>query len=79
MARIARRRCGSASLLEYNSLMKLYSWNVNGIRAVLRKDLLKPFLDAESPDVVCLQETKAGTGHEDIDLPGYHQFWNSAL
>jgi len=58
--------------------MKLYSWNVNGIRAVLRKDLLKPFLDAESPDVVCLQETKAGTGHEDIDLPSYHQFWNSA-
>jgi exodeoxyribonuclease III len=58
--------------------MKLYSWNVNGIRAVLRKDSLAPFIKAESPDVLCLQETKAGSDHADIDLPGYHQYWNSA-
>ena len=58
--------------------MKLISWNVNGIRAVLRKDALAPLIAAESPDILCLQETKAGTGHTDIDLPGYHQYWNSA-
>jgi exodeoxyribonuclease-3 len=58
--------------------MKLYSWNVNGIRAVTRKNLLMPFIEAEQPDILCLQETKAGAGHTDLDLPGYHQFWNSA-
>lgn len=58
--------------------MKLYSWNVNGIRAVTRKDLLMPFIEAENPDILCLQETKAGADHSDIELPGYHQFWNSA-
>jgi exodeoxyribonuclease III len=58
--------------------MKLYSWNVNGIRAVLRKDSLAPFMAAEQPDIIALQETKAGLGHTDIELPAYHQFWNSA-
>jgi len=58
--------------------LKLYSWNVNGIRAVLRKEALKPFLEAEHPDILCLQETKAGADHADIEAAGYHQFWNSA-
>jgi len=58
--------------------MKLYSWNVNGIRAVLRKDAFKPFIDAEQPDVLCLQETKAQPGEAVIELPGYHEYWNSA-
>jgi len=58
--------------------MKLYSWNVNGIRSVLRKDALAPFLRAEDPDVLCLQETKAQPGEAVVDAPGYHEFWNSA-
>ncbi len=58
--------------------MKLYSWNVNGIRAVLRKDALIPFITAENPDILCLQETKAQPGEALVDLPGYHEYWNSA-
>ena len=59
--------------------MKLYSWNVNGIRAVLKKGLFQPFLAAHEPDVLCLQETKAERGQLEIDLPGYHEYWNSAV
>ncbi len=59
--------------------MKLYSWNVNGIRAVMKKGLFNPFLEAHKPDVLCLQETKAERGQLEIDLPGYHEYWNSAL
>jgi len=59
--------------------MKIYSWNVNGIRAVLKKGLFKPFLDAHRPDVLCLQETKAERGQIEIDLPEYHEYWNSAV
>lgn len=58
--------------------MKIYSWNVNGIRAVIRKNLFVPFFEQESPDIVCLQETKAQQGEAVIDLPGYEEFWNSA-
>ncbi|HKX72915.1 MAG TPA: exodeoxyribonuclease III [Candidatus Saccharimonadales bacterium] len=58
--------------------MKLYSWNVNGIRAVVRKELFKPFIDKEQPDIICLQETKAQQGQAEIDLPGYEEYWNSA-
>jgi exodeoxyribonuclease III len=59
--------------------VKIYSWNVNGIRAVLKKDRLLPFLAAHQPDILCLQETKAERGQFEIDLPGYHEYWNSAL
>ncbi len=59
--------------------MKLYSWNVNGIRAVIKKNLLAPFIEAHRPDVLCLQETKAERGQIEIELPGYHEYWNSAL
>lgn len=58
--------------------MKLYSWNVNGIRAVVRKELFKPFIDKEQPDILCLQETKAQQGQAVIDLQGYEEYWNSA-
>lgn len=58
--------------------MKLYSWNVNGIRAVIRKDLLKPFVEAEAPDVLCLQETKAQPNEIVLDEYGYHSYVNSA-
>lgn len=59
--------------------MKISSWNVNGIRAVLRKEALAPFLQAEAPDILCLQETKAQPGEAVVDAPGYHAFWNSAV
>ena len=59
--------------------MKIYSWNVNGIRAVLRKNLFQPFLERHSPDILCLQETKAERGQVEIELPGYHEYWNSAV
>lgn len=58
--------------------MKLVSWNVNGIRAVLKKDAFKPMLNALSPDILCLQETKAEQGQAEIDLPEYEEYWNSA-
>ncbi len=59
--------------------MKLYSWNVNGIRAVVNKGLFMPFLNKHRPDILCLQETKAERGQVQIDLPGYHEYWSSAL
>lgn len=58
--------------------MKIYSWNVNGIRAVIKKDEFGPFVKTHSPDIVCLQETKAMQGQAEIDLPDYEEYWNSA-
>lgn len=60
------------------SLMKLISWNVNGIRAVLRKDAFLPFVASEQPDILCLQETKAQQGEVAVDLPEFKHYWNSA-
>ncbi|RMD57964.1 exodeoxyribonuclease III [Candidatus Woesearchaeota archaeon] len=57
--------------------MKLISWNVNGIRAILKKGFLD-FVEEHSPDVLCLQETKARPEQVDLSLPGYEMFWNSA-
>lgn len=59
-------------------MLKIYSWNVNGIRAVMRKGVFEPFLKEHDPDILCLQETKATRGQVDIDLPGYEEYWNSA-
>lgn len=59
-------------------MVKIYSWNVNGIRAVIRKGLFVPFVEQEKPDILCLQETKAQQGQAEIDLPGYEEYWNSA-
>ena len=59
--------------------MKLHSWNVNGIRAVLKKGVFQPYLQRHQPDILCLQETKAERGQIEIDLPGYHEYWNSAV
>lgn len=58
--------------------MKIYSWNVNGIRAVLRKDAFFPFIEKEQPDILCIQETKAQPGEAVVDLPDYTEYWNSA-
>jgi exodeoxyribonuclease-3 len=58
--------------------MKLFSWNVNGIRAVVTKGELQKFVDMFDPDIFCLQEVKAKQDQAAIDLPGYHAYWNSA-
>jgi exodeoxyribonuclease-3 len=52
---------------------------VNGIRAVHRKGLFLSFLQQHQPDILCLQETKAERGQIEIDLPDYHEYWNSAI
>ena len=59
--------------------MKLYSWNVNGIRAVLKKGDFQKFIAEHDPDVLCLQETKAERGQVEIDLPQYHEHFFSAV
>lgn len=56
----------------------LISWNVNGIRAVLRKKFFLEFIEKYNPDILCLQETKAERGQVEVDLPQYEEFWNSA-
>jgi len=58
--------------------MKLYSWNVNGIRAVIKKGAFQAFLAKHEPDILCLQETKANSGQVEVDLPEYEEYWFSA-
>ena len=58
--------------------MKLISWNVNGLRACLEKGFLDYFQEMDA-DVFCLQETKLQAGQHDLELPGYHQYWNYAV
>ena len=57
--------------------MKLISWNVNGLRACVEKGFLDFFKEVDA-DIFCLQETKLQQGQIDLDLPGYHQYWNYA-
>lgn len=57
--------------------MKLISWNVNGIRACVQKGFLD-FFTAIDADIFCLQETKLQEGQIELELPGYHQYWNYA-
>ena len=57
--------------------MRLISWNVNGLRACVGKNFNEAF-DALDADVFCLQETKLQEGQIDLELPGYHQYWNYA-
>lgn len=57
--------------------MKLISWNVNGLRAVMDKGFMDFFTAAEA-DIFCLQETKLQEGQLALELPGYRQFWNYA-
>src|SRR6266566_787687 len=62
----------------YFPRMKLISWNVNGLRAVLKKNFLE-FLDAEKPDVLCLQEIKCTSDQVEQLWPAhYTTYWNSA-
>lgn len=57
--------------------MKFISWNVNGIRACVNKGFLDYFKEVDA-DVFCLQETKLQEGQIELDLEGYHQYWNYA-
>ena len=57
--------------------MRLFSWNVNGVRAIEKKGFLD-WVDSTSPDILCIQETKAHSSQVEINTPGYTQFWNSA-
>ncbi|MCH4008751.1 exodeoxyribonuclease III [Companilactobacillus sp.] len=57
--------------------MKLISWNVNGLRAVVKHDFKETF-DKLDADAFCIQETKLQEGQIDLDLPGYHQYFNYA-
>jgi len=59
-------------------MLKIYSWNVNGLRAVIKKGAFQDFITKEHPDILCLQETKAKQGQAEIDLPEYEEIWNSA-
>jgi len=57
--------------------MKLISWNVNGIRACVQKGFLDFFKDVDA-DMFCIQESKVQGGQIELDLEGYHQYWNYA-
>lgn len=58
--------------------MKLVSWNVNGLRACVRKGFLAYFHEVDA-DIFCVQETKLQAGQINLDLEGYYQFWNDAI
>lgn len=59
--------------------MKIYSWNVNGIRAVWNKGLFQKFIKDHNPDILCLQETKAQKEQSNVDLPEYDEYWSSGI
>ncbi len=59
-------------------MLRIFSWNVNGLRAVLRKGALQQFLEEQHPDILCLQEIKAKPEQVDYDFPGYKVLWNPA-
>lgn len=58
--------------------MKIFSWNVNGIRAVIKKGDFQRFIQEHNPDILCLQETKANKDQVEVDLPEYDEYWCSA-
>ncbi len=58
--------------------MKIVSWNVNGLRAALKKGFMEFFQSSQST-IFCLQETKMMQGQADFDLPDYEEYWNSAV
>ena len=58
--------------------MKIISWNVNGIRAVIKKGFYD-FMNEYNPDIICIQETKAHKDQVNLELENYpYQYWNSA-
>ncbi len=59
-------------------MTKIMSWNVNGLRACLKKGFAE-FVANSGADVICLQEVRALPEQVELDLPGYSMFWNPAL
>ena len=59
-------------------MTKLISWNVNGLRACMQKGFQDFFTQADA-DVFCIQESKLQAGQIDLQLEGYHQYWNYAV
>jgi len=57
--------------------MKLISWNVNGLRACVNKGFMDSFKELDA-DIFCLQEIKLQEGQIELELEGYHDFWNYA-
>lgn len=57
--------------------MRLISWNVNGLRAVMGKGFME-FFNSRDADIFCIQETKLQEGQIDLQIPGYYQYWNYA-
>ena len=58
-------------------MKKMISWNVNGLRACMKKGF-QEYFEAADADIFCLQETKLQAGQLELDLPGYYQYWNYA-
>ena len=58
-------------------MKKMISWNVNGLRACMKKGF-QEYFEAADADIFCLQETKLQEGQIDLELPGYHQYWKYA-
>ena len=59
-------------------MLRIFSWNVNGLRAVIKKGALQKFIAEYQPDILCLQEIKAKPEQIDYDFPGYKVVWNPA-
>lgn len=57
--------------------MRIVSWNVNGIRAAMKKGF-NEFIEENGFDIICLQETKANSDQVEFEFPEYKQYWNSA-
>ena len=58
-------------------MKKMISWNVNGLRACMGKGFIET-MNSLDADIFCIQESKLQEGQIDLDLPGYHQYWNYA-
>lgn len=67
----------SAIETEKLSMKKMISWNVNGLRACLGKGFLE-YVKESDADIFCIQESKCQEGQVELELPGYHQYWNYA-
>lgn len=63
--------------MERRIIMKLMSWNVNGLRAALRHGFVNTFTDLDA-DIFAIQDTRLEPNEVQVDLPGYYQYWNYA-
>jgi exodeoxyribonuclease-3 len=58
--------------------VKLFSWNINGVRSAIKKGSLQSFVAEHEPDILCLQEIRAHESEAEVDFPQYIEFWNTA-